>query len=100
MERATERKVVSGVIGLLLVLVAGQPLAAQESTGEAAVGVRKGPYLIYPGNNTEMMVLWQLDAPQPLTLRWGRDCLHIISARWTSTACDNAYYGLIQADGP
>ena len=37
------------------------------------VDMRKGPYLIYPGNNAEMMVLWQLEAPTSLTLRWGQD---------------------------
>ncbi|MHC4259046.1 MAG: fibronectin type III domain-containing protein, partial [Planctomycetota bacterium] len=35
--------------------------------------MRKGPYLIYPGNNTEMMVLWQLDSTQACTLEWGLD---------------------------
>jgi len=35
--------------------------------------VRKGPYLIYPGTNTEMMVLWQLDGPQSCFLEWGLD---------------------------
>ncbi len=37
------------------------------------VDMRKGPYLIYPGNNAEMMVLWQLEAPTSLVLRWGQD---------------------------
>lgn len=31
----------------------------------------KGPYLIYNGNNTEMVVLWQLDANLPCKLEWG-----------------------------
>jgi hypothetical protein len=35
--------------------------------------VRKGPYLIYPGTNTEMMVLWQLDSSQSCFLEWGLD---------------------------
>jgi hypothetical protein len=35
--------------------------------------IRKGPYLIYPGNNTEMMVLWQLDGTDTCTLEWGTD---------------------------
>jgi hypothetical protein len=35
--------------------------------------VRKGPYLIYPGTNTEMMVLWQLDSSQNCFLEWGLD---------------------------
>jgi hypothetical protein len=39
----------------------------------AAVGLRKGPYLIYSGSATEMQVLWQLDTTQVCTLEWGRD---------------------------
>ena len=35
--------------------------------------MRKGPYLIYPGNNTQMKVLWQLDASSVCTLEWGLD---------------------------
>jgi len=35
--------------------------------------VRKGPYLIYPGNNTRMMVLWQLRSSQSCILEWGPD---------------------------
>jgi hypothetical protein len=35
--------------------------------------VRKGPYLIYPGTNTKMMVLWQLDSSQSCFLKWGLD---------------------------
>jgi hypothetical protein len=30
--------------------------------------VLKGPYLIYPGNNTQMMVLWQVDSNTPCSL--------------------------------
>ncbi|UCC98214.1 MAG: PD40 domain-containing protein [Phycisphaerales bacterium] len=38
-----------------------------------AISVQKGPYLIYPGDNTQMMVLWQMNGPEPHTLRWGQD---------------------------
>ncbi|UCF43128.1 MAG: metallophosphoesterase family protein [Planctomycetota bacterium] len=42
-----------------------------------AAGMRKGPYLYYPGVCTEMTVLWQLHAePEPpavCTLEWGLD---------------------------
>ncbi|MHC4538507.1 MAG: phosphodiester glycosidase family protein [Planctomycetota bacterium] len=41
--------------------------------GAVATGVRKGPYLIYPGDNTQMMVLWQLNTTQECTLEWGTD---------------------------
>jgi len=39
----------------------------------SALAVRKGPYLIYPGNNTQMTVLWQLDSTSTCTLAWGLD---------------------------
>jgi len=35
--------------------------------------LRKGPYLIYPGNNTEMTVLWQLDSGEVCSIEWGLD---------------------------
>ena len=35
--------------------------------------VLKGPYLIYPGTNTEMTVLWQLDITRSCILEWGPD---------------------------
>ena len=40
-------------------------------TGTATL--EKGPYLIYPGNNTEMQVLWQLDYSETCSLAWGLD---------------------------
>ncbi len=39
----------------------------------ANAAMRKGPYLIYPGENTKMMVLWQLDGEETCRLRWGLD---------------------------
>ncbi|MHC4498392.1 MAG: fibronectin type III domain-containing protein, partial [Planctomycetota bacterium] len=41
--------------------------------GVSQGAIRKGPYLIYPGNNTQMMVLWQLDSSQSCSLEWGLD---------------------------
>lgn len=38
-----------------------------------AVDLKKGPYLIYPGDNTQMTVLYQLDGTAPCTLEWGMD---------------------------
>lgn len=37
---------------------------------------RKGPYLIYNGNNTEMQVLWQLTSTDTCTIEWGADTLY------------------------
>ncbi|MCK4752362.1 MAG: metallophosphoesterase family protein [Planctomycetes bacterium] len=41
------------------------------TAGVANATMLKGPYMIYPGVNTEMMVLWQLDSTQTCTLEWG-----------------------------
>ena len=59
---------------LLIVLLAVLMLSA---VTQAAM--RKGPYLIYTGvidedtEETEMMVLWQLEDTQECTLEWGED---------------------------
>ncbi|UCC98251.1 MAG: metallophosphoesterase [Phycisphaerales bacterium] len=103
MERAAERKIVLGVIGLLLVVIAGQRMAAQDMpvstdsvTAEAVVvGVRKGPYLIYPGDNTQMMVLWQLDSPLDYTLRWGQDTSYSEGSAVPTMRGDNQYEHVI-----
>lgn len=50
---------------ILLIVLTGALLNAQS--------IRKGPYLIYPFNNTQMDVLWQLTAPAQCTLSWGTD---------------------------
>ncbi len=34
---------------------------------------KKGPYLLYPGNNTEMQIHWQLDFSGTCSLAWGLD---------------------------
>jgi hypothetical protein len=39
----------------------------------ADAAMRKGPYLIYEGLNTEMRVLWQLTASEVCTIDWGID---------------------------
>jgi hypothetical protein len=51
------------ILGLLLALV----IPAQ------AVEVIKGPYLIFPGDNSQMTVLWQLDVSGTSTIEWGVD---------------------------
>ena len=36
-----------------------------------AIGFQKGPYLLYPGENTQMTILWQLNESADCTLEWG-----------------------------
>ena len=56
-----KRVLTAGVVGLFAC-----------STVFGAV-MRKGPYLIYPGKNSEMTVLWQLDSAQTCRIEWGTD---------------------------
>jgi len=37
------------------------------------VNMRKGPYLLYPGENSKMTVLWQLESYRVCSLEWGLD---------------------------
>jgi predicted phosphodiesterase len=37
------------------------------------IGFQKGPYLLYPGKNTQMTILWQLNESADCTLEWGVD---------------------------
>lgn len=60
-----KRNIFAAVLTLCLFFVLG-------SLGHA-LQVEKGPYLIYPGDNTQMTVLWQLDATAACTLEWGLD---------------------------
>jgi len=60
-------------------------------TGPVITGVRKGPYLIYPGDNTKMQVLWQLHSPESHTLRWGQDTSYSEGSATPDMYGDNQY---------
>jgi hypothetical protein len=49
------------------------PFAQTAQKAEQNSKCRKGPYLVYEGNNTKMKVLWQLDNSMESTIRWGVD---------------------------
>lgn len=53
--------------------VRGVAVASLLFCATAGAGVRKGPYLIYGGVQTEMTVLWQLDTAAECRLAWGAD---------------------------
>ena len=57
---------------IILWIFAATVIVGLTSTN-AAANVRKGPYVVYDGNATEMMVLWQLDSTQTCTIDWGTD---------------------------
>jgi len=80
------------ILALVLVLVLAQLSPA---------AIKKGPYLIYPGTNTQMMVLWQLDASTSCSLEWGLDA-HYQSGRVTGAEMnsDHQYKQLIDGLTP
>jgi hypothetical protein len=49
-----------------------------------AAHLRKGPYLIYPGQQDQMRVLWQLDSTATCTLEWGTDSTYSLGNVQTS----------------
>jgi hypothetical protein len=59
------------------------------TTGTAVL--RKGPYLIYPGVNTQMTVLWQLSATESCSIDWGTDTSYGSSANVPEYGTDHQY---------
>jgi len=43
------------------------------TVSSVSANIRKGPYLIYPGVNTQMTVLWQINVATGCTIAWGTD---------------------------
>jgi len=54
------------------------------TTRTGSVILRKGPYLMYQGNNTQMTVLWQLDGSVTCTLAWGLDTTYSTGSTQTT----------------
>ncbi len=50
---------------------------------------RKEPYLIYSSNNTETIVLWQLENTQDCTIKWGTDQSYSIGSQTTTEYGDD-----------
>ena len=70
----------SAFVTLVMAMICTMGTANAEPMKEAELsrpldsrGLRKGPYLLYPGVNTEMTVLWQVEEMQTSTLEWGED---------------------------
>lgn len=66
------RVIFIGILFVTMAVVGGcnSHFKAQDTQ---ATTVIKGPYLIYPGNNTHMTILWQTENTAPCTLSWGTD---------------------------
>lgn len=52
--------------------LAGLALVAMLAVPCGAASIVRGPYLVFPGDNSEMVVVWQTDAPpKTCRIRWG-----------------------------
>jgi hypothetical protein len=67
---------VIGLLACLTFVITSNPAVAQS--------MRKGPYLIYPGTNTEMQVLWQRTAVETCTVEWGTDLTYSLGSEETT----------------
>ncbi len=58
--------------------------------GSAPALMRKQPYLVFPGANTEMDLHWQLTMPGSCTVEWGLDTTYALGRARTG-ACGSDY---------
>ncbi len=68
------RKTVSKII--LILLLFGISLEVYAKTGKNDISdteMRKSPYLLYEGINTEYLIMWQLNTTRKSLLKWGKD---------------------------
>ncbi len=77
-----KKLITKSILASTLVLLFSEPLNAE---------VKKGPYLIYDGINTEMRVLWQLDSSQSCTINWGEDTSYATGTAGTGETGDGTY---------
>ena len=59
------------------------------STNESQNNFRKAPYLIYSGDHTEMIVLWQLLSTYNCTIEWGTDLTYSTDSQTTTEYGDD-----------
>lgn len=66
---------------------------------DASAAMIKGPYLLFPGKNTQMRVLWQLDTATTCSLRWGRTRAYADGTTVTSEANPTTHQHLCALGG-
>jgi hypothetical protein len=59
------------------------------STPYTKISFRKGPYLIYAGDNTRMDVVWQLDNTENSTIQWGSTDQYLLGSATTAEYSPN-----------
>ena len=83
------RKVLAVCTSVLIFFLAsctggGEGVLRTGSPPSTAAGLRKSPYLIYNGKNTQMTVLWQTKVPGKSTLSWGTNTSYSTGAKGVS----------------
>ena len=73
-----------GALGVAGSLQAQTPAPMQADPAGLRDLILKPPYLIWPGNPTEMRVLWQLTATGTSTIDWGTDTTYALGSAQTS----------------
>jgi phosphodiesterase/alkaline phosphatase D-like protein len=53
------------------------------ATEQVSAAMRKAPYVLYAGTNTEMEVHWQLTTTAPCTVEWGLDTSYALGTEQT-----------------
>jgi hypothetical protein len=71
-------------------------------TSRGSAVMRKGPYLLYRGNNTQMFVLWQMDGTDTgCSVAWGTDTTYATgSVAATEYGTDHQYRGILSGLTP
>jgi predicted phosphodiesterase len=61
---------------------------------------RKAPYLLYPGNNTEMLIEWQMTETKTCEIVWGQDTTYADGQAFTTEHRDHQHEKLISNLSP
>ncbi|MEA3499943.1 MAG: metallophosphoesterase family protein [Candidatus Marinimicrobia bacterium] len=78
------KKIKVTIILISFVLLLALPFSIySQNEFETSNIIRKAPYLIYNGNNTEMLVLWQLSKLDTCLIKWGNDTQYLSGVKKT-----------------
>ena len=71
------RKIQLSIITAFILFISFSPsvntIRGAEKASTEVTDFVKGPYLLYPANNTKMMILWQTSSTNTCTVDWGTD---------------------------
>ncbi len=90
MRLSNRRLAASALVALVIILTTVLAHAADDSIqpnaamltapSDPPINTEKAPYLIWPGDSTEMRVLWQLNRTGACTIEWGLDTTYSLGS--------------------